>query len=389
MLFAFVCVAGCVVIHGSDSSFMTMLSSSDKPVVVAFSDDTNPVGIRLLKRWVQIEEDFADDKRVILSQVSSVRQKKMCLQLGVRFVPLVACFRGNETRVDYSGPREYENLKAWVEHMASPPVVNVSSVSEDDLIGNRNYVTFVLSNPDMFEEFERIADHYKNTSNRFIFSQGALEHDVVAIMRDDFRDHFDASRDGSLQNFIWRHQFPLGFELTKFNYLEAVRSGRVLAILIVNPAMSGNNKRVNAFVSLAREFHDQFAFARMDGITYGDFIKTLDVNRYPCIAFIDDPNEQHLVIDFDTSKLRDQLHGIVNGSIPFHRFSVWRKIAYLSKHWVVQRWQVVTIVLVLFAIIVLAFCQLIMDMKENAKIGLSLRDILFPWRSPKGYVKLD
>ena len=389
MFLSFLCFAECLVVHAVESTFVSMLTTSDRPVVVAFSEDQSPAGLRLLKRWSAIESDFADDKRIILSQVSCSKQRKICDALRVRYIPLVACLRNDGIRIEYAGPREYDNLKAWVEHMAEPAVSNVSHLSDELLTGNKDYVTFVLSQPELLNEFETVAGQYKNTSNKFIFSEGALDSSLVAFMRSDFRDNFEISRDGSIQNFIWSHQFPLGFEITKFNYLEAVRSGRILAMLIVNPAMSGNNKRLNDFISAARPFHDKFAFGRIDGITYGDFIQSLDISSYPSVAFIDDAMERHLVLSFDASKFQEQLTGIVNGTIAFHKFSAWKKWSYIGKGWVIQRWPVLLLLIGLFSIMALTLYQLVLICRENVSLGVSWRDIFGISPSAKGYKKLD
>lgn len=351
-----------VVVYPTDATFQHVIGQSDVPLIAAFTTKGTSPSDRLAKRWASIERDFVESRDLIIANVVCSSNRKVCESLGVKFTPAIIAFFGSEARVEYSGPRELDNIREWITRMTEQPVVNIS---EEPKKGIRESVMFVLSDSDLLQEFEHAALMYKNTTNQFMFCANTSTKGLSAFMGKNFVNAFDSEKDGSVKEFVWSHQFPIGFELTKQNYLEAVKSGRVLVVLLLNPAMSGNGKRLKVFEKVAAEFHDKFAFAQMDAMTYGEFITSLNVETYPSVAFIDDRNERHIVLPFDSERFREDVAGVDNGSIAMTGFGKWWKFSFFAMKCIRKRWPAILVLIILTTILIALIVLLVKIVRED------------------------
>ncbi|OHS95538.1 hypothetical protein TRFO_10416 [Tritrichomonas foetus] len=411
-----------VVLHPTESNFKIVLKGADeKPLFVLYTNENSEPSRRLVKRWKAFEEIYEKNKTVFLADVSCTAHKQICIDQNIRVCPIIRAYIPGNTTLEFNGPREQKDIGAWINKIVEKPVRNHSSISTP--IQNDS-VTFVLYDESFYQKYYQIAYQYKNTSNHFIFSPKIeqnqkqnheqnqkqnheqnhdlnqkqnhdLNHEqdyentfvskngLVAYMGNSYIDYFDLQKDLSYENFIWKHQFPLCFELTKYNYLEAAHSNRLLAILLINPAMKHKKKIMTNYKDVAKEFHDKFVFGWMDAITYGEFLTTLNIFELPSVVIIDEVNEQHYVTSSDPEMLKIELSGLVDGSIKFETIPKIKKVKFFTANFLRNEWPVLLVMLVLFIVLVTSLIIMISGIKSMRKEGISLRDCFIPIDIPK------
>ncbi|KAK8891706.1 hypothetical protein M9Y10_028926 [Tritrichomonas musculus] len=370
-----------VIFHPDESNFKyIMQSSSEMPLFVIYTMDGSDPSRRLMKRWKSIEEIYSKNKTVLLADISCSSHKKVCRDYLIKFCPLIRCYLPGDQHIDYIGPREQNDMLIWINQMLTFPVINESDYSS--YISNES-VTFVLHNESFYSDYKRIAYIYKNTTNIFINSPKKSDNEeLVAYFGNSIKKVFDIKKDLSYSNFIWKHQFPIGFELTRFNYNEASHNGRYLAILLLNPAMPHKRRTIRAFKNASKNFEEKFVFCIMDAITYGNFLDTLKIDKLPSIVIIDEPKERHYIASVDQEVLQAELEGIVNGTIQFHHYSRFKKTAFFAKNFIKDRWPVLFITLIMFSLLIFGVYLFVVNLKSMMNEGFSFIDCFRPVKLP-------
>ena len=342
-------------------------------------DNSDP-SRRLMKRWANIEDIYAKNKSVALADVSCTAHKKICKDYSIKFCPLIRCYLPGGSHIDYAGPREQNDIIVWMNQMLSFPVINESDYQY--LISNDS-VAYVLYDQSFYQKFKQIAYNYKNTTNIFIFSpEKNGTNDLVVFYGSYFNKSFNIERDHSYSDFIWRNQFPIGFELTRFNYNEASHSGRCLAILMLNPAMTHKRRTIRSFKSAAKNFEDKFIFGVMDAITYGNFLNTLKVDKLPAVVIIDEPNEQHYIGNVDPDILQKELSGILDGTIKFHKYSRFKKMIFFTTNFIKDRWPVLFLTLIMLFLLGFGIYMFVVNLRSMMNDGFSFIDCFKPIKLP-------
>lgn len=370
-----------IILHPDESNFKYVIQNSEeKPIFVLFTTENSDPSRRLLKRWKNIQDIYAKNKTVVLVDVSCSVHKKICKEYSIKFCPLIRCYLPGDSHIDYNGPREQEDINNWINEMVSFPVINESNYLP--FISNES-VVFVLYNESFYPDFKRIAYNYKNSTNVFIYSPSKNgNNELIAFYGDNWSKTFDVQKDYSYENFIWKNQFPIGFELTRFNYNEASHSGRYLAILLLNPAMQHKRRTIRSFKNASKNFEEKFVFGLMDAITYGNFLNTLKVDKLPAVAIIDEPNERHYIANVDPIILRTELEGIVNGSIKFQKFSKLKKISFFTSNFIKNSWPVLLISLLMLFLLGFGIYLFVVSLKSMMNDGFSFIDCFKPIKLP-------
>lgn len=370
-----------VIFHPDESNFKYIIQNSEeRPIFVLYTMDNSDPSRRVMKRWKNIQEIYAKNKTTILVDVSCSVHKKICRDYSIKFCPLIRCYLPGGGHIDYIGPREQNDITTWMDEMLSYPVINESNYLP--IISNES-ITFVLYNESFYQNFKNIAYNYKNSSNVFIYSpQKNGNNELVAFYGNDYNKTFDMQKDHSYSNFIWKNQFPIGFELTRFNYNEASHIGRYLAILLLNPAMPHKRRTIRSFKNVSKQFEEKFVFGLMDAITYGNFLNTLKVEKLPAVVVIDEPNEQHYITDVDPMILQTELAGLADGSIKFRKYSKIKKITFFATNFIKNRWPVLFVALLMLFLLGFGIYMFIVNLKSLMNDGLSFTDCFKPIKLP-------